>query len=153
MTNERYVLAIDQGTTAARVTLFDAESRPLASAQRELLRFFSADSWGERDSEHTWAHMVAICGAALETAGKGGRDLAAIAILPVDRPAVIETTAPGAACLAGFAVGLCPSLDAIAATWRVKRCFEPVIDPDRRPRASAPGARRSLPSARRPRPR
>src|SRR5262249_38721339 len=45
--------------------------------------------------------------------------------VPVVRPAVTETTALGAAYLAGLAVGYWPSLDAITGQWRVDRRFEP----------------------------
>ena len=45
--------------------------------------------------------------------------------VPVVRPAVTETTALGAAYLAGLAVGYWPSLDAITGQWRVERRFEP----------------------------
>jgi glycerol kinase len=51
--------------------------------------------------------------------------LADILDLPVERPAVTETTALGAACLAGLEVGLYPSLDAVASAWRCERRFEP----------------------------
>jgi glycerol kinase len=44
---------------------------------------------------------------------------------PVDRPAVLETTALGAAYLAGRAAGLCPDLDGFAKSWRLERRFEP----------------------------
>ncbi|ARP98316.1 glycerol kinase GlpK [Pseudorhodoplanes sinuspersici] len=47
---------------------------------------------------------------------------------PVDRPKVMETTALGAAYLAGFAAGLCPDLDGFAATWQCERRFEPQMD-------------------------
>jgi glycerol kinase len=45
--------------------------------------------------------------------------------VPVVRPAVTETTALGAAYLAGLAVGFWPSVDAITGQWRVDRRFEP----------------------------
>jgi glycerol kinase len=51
--------------------------------------------------------------------------LADILEVPVERPAVTETTALGAAFLAGLEVGLYPSLAALAATWRCERRFEP----------------------------
>jgi glycerol kinase len=51
--------------------------------------------------------------------------LADILASPVDRPAVMETTALGAAYLAGRAAGLCPDLDGFAAQWRLDRRFEP----------------------------
>jgi glycerol kinase len=47
---------------------------------------------------------------------------------PVDRPAVMETTALGAAYLAGAAAGLCPDVAGFAATWRCERRFEPRMD-------------------------
>ena len=51
--------------------------------------------------------------------------LADILASPVDRPKVMETTALGAAYLAGRAAGLCPDLDGFAAQWRLDRRFEP----------------------------
>ena len=48
------------------------------------------------------------------------------------RPAVIETTALGAAYLAGLGVGMWPSLDALAGRWAVERTFTPAMDADRR---------------------
>jgi glycerol kinase len=50
---------------------------------------------------------------------------------PVLRPSMLETTAAGAAFLAGLAVGLFPSKDAIQAVWREERRFTPSAD--RRP--------------------
>jgi len=47
---------------------------------------------------------------------------------PVDRPLVTETTALGAAYLAGLYVGLCPSPDQFAASWALERRFEPQME-------------------------
>src|SRR6185369_9795182 len=44
---------------------------------------------------------------------------------PVERPKVTETTALGAAFLAGLHAGLWPSLDALSATWALDRAFKP----------------------------
>jgi glycerol kinase len=54
--------------------------------------------------------------------------LADILGVPVDRPKVMETTALGAAYLAGRAAGLCPDLDGFAAQWRLDRRFTPRMD-------------------------
>ncbi|HLN08256.1 MAG TPA: glycerol kinase GlpK [Xanthobacteraceae bacterium] len=54
--------------------------------------------------------------------------LADILDAPVDRPAVLETTALGAAYLAGLAAGICPKPDAFAASWRRERRFVPAMD-------------------------
>ena len=53
---------------------------------------------------------------------------------PVDRPVVMETTALGAAYLAGRAAGLCPDLDGFAAQWRLDRRFQPRMDASERER-------------------
>ena len=45
--------------------------------------------------------------------------------VPVVRPAGTETTALGAAYLAGLAVGVWESMDEIAGHWRMDRLFEP----------------------------
>jgi len=48
--------------------------------------------------------------------------------IPVERPAVRETTALGAALLAGLASGFYPGTAAIAAARRIERTFHPAID-------------------------
>ena len=57
--------------------------------------------------------------------------------VPVERPVVTETTALGAAFLAGLAVGFWSGLDEIAATWRLDRRFEPRMSPAERERRVA----------------
>jgi glycerol kinase len=52
--------------------------------------------------------------------------------VPVVRPVVTETTALGAACLAGLAVGYWQSQEEIAAQWQVQRRFEPQMQADER---------------------
>ncbi len=52
--------------------------------------------------------------------------------VPVVRPRVIETTALGAAYLAGLAIGFWPDRDALATLRQVDRRFEPSLDTSRR---------------------
>jgi len=52
----------------------------------------------------------------------------------VDRPAMRETTALGAAYLAGLKAGLYPSLDDVERQWGLERRFEPSMNADRRQR-------------------
>ncbi|MBU5434209.1 glycerol kinase GlpK [Pseudoflavonifractor sp. MSJ-37] len=51
---------------------------------------------------------------------------------PVQRPVVRETTALGAALLAGLAVGVWKDLDELRASWRRDALFTPDMAPDRR---------------------
>lgn len=51
---------------------------------------------------------------------------------PVDRPTVAETTALGAAWLAGSRAGIWPGQDEFAARWKLERRFEPTLGEERR---------------------
>ena len=51
--------------------------------------------------------------------------------IPVGRPKSVESTARGAACLAGLAVGFWPSLEALSDHCQIDRLFYPQMKPDR----------------------
>jgi glycerol kinase len=48
--------------------------------------------------------------------------------VPVERPELVETTALGAAFLAGLGTGVWSSTDQLRETWRLDRRFEPAGD-------------------------
>ncbi|MCM3315413.1 glycerol kinase GlpK [Rummeliibacillus stabekisii] len=52
--------------------------------------------------------------------------------VPVERPRINETTALGAAYLAGLAVGFWDNEDEIAQQWAIDRAFEPTMEEERR---------------------
>ena len=54
----------------------------------------------------------------------------------------METTALGAAYLAGRAAGLCPDLEGFAATWKRDRRFEPAMPANNAPASGQAGGRR-----------
>ena len=53
-----------------------------------------------------------------------------ILVAPVERPRSVETTALGAAFLAGLATGVWDSLETIEQTWSCERRFDPDMDDD-----------------------
>ena len=63
---------------------------------------------------------------------------------PVERPVVAETTAIGAAFLAGLATGVWSSRDELAATWQLDRRFEPGSRDDSAHKRWREAVRRSL---------
>lgn len=63
--------------------------------------------------------------------------LADILSAPVDRPSILETTALGAAYLAGMQAGFYPGLDAFASKWSLERRFEPQMAEEDRERKYA----------------
>ncbi|NNM73786.1 glycerol kinase GlpK [Enterovirga aerilata] len=56
---------------------------------------------------------------------------------PVDRPEILETTALGAAYLAGLQAGIYPEPERFSDTWRLDRRFGPTLDPGTRERRIA----------------
>jgi glycerol kinase len=60
--------------------------------------------------------------------------LSDILAVPVDRPEVMETTALGAAYLAGYAAGLCPAPSDFASVWKCARRFHPQMEAEARER-------------------
>ncbi|MCW2307176.1 glycerol kinase GlpK [Rhodobium gokarnense] len=58
--------------------------------------------------------------------------LADILAAPVDRPSILETTAVGAAWLAGFRAGVWPDMEGFSKAWVRDRRFEPQMDEDER---------------------
>ena len=66
----RYVAAIDQGTTSTRCILFDAASQPVASAQREHRQIFPRPGWVEHDPLEIWERTREVVAEALAKAGR-----------------------------------------------------------------------------------
>ncbi len=72
----------------------------------------------------------------------GGSDftmqfLADILDSPVDRPTIMETTALGAAWLAGWKAGVWPDMQGFAERWALNRQFNPQMDAATRKRKLA----------------
>ncbi len=63
--------------------------------------------------------------------------LADILNAPVERPTVLETTALGAAWLAGHRAGVWPDAQGFASTWKLERAFAPQLDDAERRRKYA----------------
>jgi glycerol kinase len=74
--------------------------------------------------------------------------LADMLVMPVERPAVVETTALGAAFLAGLYTGIYPDRAALEAAWRCERRFEPRMEAEKRERLYA-GWRQAVKGVRR----
>ena len=65
MSGERFVLAIDQGTTSTRAILFDREGGARASAQVPLKQIYPAPGEVEHDPEEIWRSVLQVGRAAL----------------------------------------------------------------------------------------
>ena len=80
MSEQPYILAIDQGTTSSRAILFDRAGRPVAVDQREFTQHYPGDGWVEHDPEEIWQTTVTVIKGALAAAGAEAGDVSAIGI-------------------------------------------------------------------------
>ncbi len=91
----RYVAAIDQGTTSSRCIVFDHRGRPVADAQQEFPQYFPRPGWVEHDPGEIWDSVRAVVAGALERAGIGPGDLAAVGITNQRETTVLWDAATG----------------------------------------------------------
>ncbi len=114
------MLGLTRGTTAAHVARAALESIAYQSAEVLLAM--------QRDAQRELSELRVDGGAtANDLLLQFQADLLGV---PVVRPRVVETTALGAAYLAGLAVGVWKTLDEIAAQWQRERVFEPRMSRD-----------------------
>jgi glycerol kinase len=79
-TSQKYVLALDQGTTSSRSLIFDHQGRIVAQAQREFTQYFPQPGWVEHDAGEIWETQRATLREALAAARLTCRDIAAVGI-------------------------------------------------------------------------
>ncbi len=77
---ERYILALDQGTTSSRALLFDRSGGIVAADQRELRQIYPCPGWVEHDPEEIWQTQLATARSALARAGVRAGQVASIGI-------------------------------------------------------------------------
>ena len=51
---QKYILAIDEGTTSTRAIIFDHDGREVASAQKEFHQYFPEPGGVEHDANKIW---------------------------------------------------------------------------------------------------
>ncbi|WP_022702903.1 glycerol kinase GlpK [Pseudorhodobacter ferrugineus] len=75
-----HILAIDQGTTSSRAIIFNSTMQIVATAQEEFPQHFPQSGWVEHDPSDLWSTTAGTARAAIEKAGLGVADIAAIGI-------------------------------------------------------------------------
>ena len=90
-----HILAIDQGTTSSRAILFDGSMQITAMAQEEFTQHYPASGWVEHDPSDLWSTTVSTCKAAIDKAGLGADQIAAIGITNQRETVVVWEKATG----------------------------------------------------------
>ncbi|SFR32194.1 glycerol kinase [Yoonia tamlensis] len=75
-----HILAIDQGTTSSRTIIFDQDMQVVATAQEEFTQHFPQSGWVEHNPDDLWSTVAGTARSAIERAGLGPDDIAAIGI-------------------------------------------------------------------------
>lgn len=57
---EKYILALDQGTTSSRAILFDKEGTIFHTSQQEFTQYFPKPGWVEHNADEIWSSILAV---------------------------------------------------------------------------------------------
>ena len=60
MMTEKYIMALDQGTTSSRAILFDKNGTVLHSVQQEFTQYFPESGWVEHNAEEIWSSILSV---------------------------------------------------------------------------------------------
>ncbi|MGD7705914.1 glycerol kinase GlpK [Microlunatus sp. Y2014] len=77
---ERYVMAIDQGTTSTRAIIIDHRGRAVAGGQAEHAQLTPRPGWLEHDATEIWRNTREVVGHALARANLTRHDIEAVGI-------------------------------------------------------------------------
>ena len=77
---EKYIMALDQGTTSSRCILFNKQGKACSTAQKEFRQIFPKPGWVEHDRMDIWASQISVTAEAMSKIGAGAENIAAIGI-------------------------------------------------------------------------
>jgi len=77
---DKYVLAIDQGTTSSRAIVFDHSGQIVATGQKEHEQIFPRAGWVEHNPVEVWNNVRAVVAEALSSASVNHQEIAAVGI-------------------------------------------------------------------------
>ena len=73
MSDQDFILVIDEGTTSTRAIVFDRALKPVAQAQEEVELSYPSDGWVEQNGNEIWAKTLKVCRLAIADAGGADR--------------------------------------------------------------------------------
>ena len=77
---QKYILALDQGTTSSRAIVFDHSGKICSVAQKEFTQHFPKPGWVEHDPNEIWSSEASVIAEAISAIDINGLDIAAIGI-------------------------------------------------------------------------
>ncbi len=86
---QKYIIALDQGTTSSRCILFDRQGQMRSVAQKEFQQIYPQPGWVEHNPMEIWSSQLAVIGEAMGKIGAGWNDIAAIGITNQRETAIV----------------------------------------------------------------
>ncbi|MEX0724340.1 MAG: glycerol kinase GlpK [Gracilimonas sp.] len=77
---EKYILALDQGTTSSRAMLFNKKGAIVSVAQKEFRQIYPKPGWVEHDAQEIWSTQAGVAAEAVASAGVNGKAISGIGI-------------------------------------------------------------------------
>jgi|TARA_B110000967_G_scaffold168792_1_gene177917 glycerol kinase len=77
---EKYILALDQGTTSSRAIVFDKKGNIVSVAQKEFTQYFPKPGWVEHDPNEIWSTQNGVAAEAISNKGFNAENIASIGI-------------------------------------------------------------------------
>lgn len=80
MDTQKYILALDQGTSSSRAIVFDRNGSIRAMAQKEFPQIFPRSGWVEHDPHQIWSSQASVIAEAISSIDINGKNIQAIGI-------------------------------------------------------------------------
>ena len=77
---QKYIMALDQGTTSSRCIIFDRQGRQASIAQKEIRQIYPQEGWVEHDPMDIWSAQVSVAQEAMLKINLSFRDIAALGV-------------------------------------------------------------------------
>lgn len=76
----KFILALDQGTSSSRAIVFDRDGQIRSVSQKEFTQYFPKPGWVEHDPMEIWSSQASVIAEAITKIGINGLDIAGIGI-------------------------------------------------------------------------
>lgn len=80
MIMDKYILALDQGTSSSRAIVFDEHGQTKAVSQKEFTQIFPKPGWVEHNPMEIWSSQASVIAEAITSIDINGLNIAAIGI-------------------------------------------------------------------------
>ena len=77
---DKYILALDQGTSSSRAIVFDSHGQTKAVSQKEFTQIFPKPGWVEHNPMEIWSSQASVIAEAITSIGINGKSIAGIGI-------------------------------------------------------------------------